>query len=124
MKVAMRGDAFLIYILLSPNVEPHPHEIPSQYQKFKDVFEKKNANTLPKYQPYICAIDLVKGAQPPFEPIYNLAQDELVTFCEYIDENLEKGFIQHSKSPAGAPIMFIKNKDGSPRMCVDYCGFN
>jgi hypothetical protein len=49
MKVATRRDAFLIYVLPSPNVEPCPHEIPSHYQEFKDVFEKRNANTLPKH---------------------------------------------------------------------------
>jgi hypothetical protein len=48
MKAATRGDAFFIYVLPSPGVEPHPHEILSQYQKFKDMFEKKNADTLPK----------------------------------------------------------------------------
>jgi hypothetical protein len=42
MKVATKGDAFLIYDLPSPNDEPHPHEIPSQYQELKDVFEKRN----------------------------------------------------------------------------------
>jgi hypothetical protein len=46
MKVATKGNAFLIYILLSPNVEPCPHEIPSQYQEFKDVFEKKKCRHL------------------------------------------------------------------------------
>jgi len=49
MKVATRRYAFLIYVLPSPNVEPCPHEIPSHYQEFKDVFEKRNANTLPKH---------------------------------------------------------------------------
>jgi hypothetical protein len=61
------------------------------------VIEKKNANTLPKHQPYDCVIDLVKGTQPPFEPIYNLSQDELATFFEYINEIFKKKFIQHSK---------------------------
>ena len=35
-----------------------------------------------------------------------------------------KNFIRHSKSPARAPILFVKKKDGSLRMCVDYCGLN
>jgi hypothetical protein len=38
----------------------------------------------------------VEGAQPPFGPIYNLSQDELAMLLEYLDENLEKGFIQYS----------------------------
>jgi hypothetical protein len=75
---------------------------------------------LPKHQPYEYVVDLVEGAQPPFRPIYNLSQDELVTLCEYIDENFKKWFIQHSKSLDGALILFVKKKDGSFRMCVDY----
>jgi len=75
------------------------------------VFEKKNANTLPKHRPYDYTIDLMEGMQPPFGPIYNLSQDELVTPCEYLNENLKKRFIQHSKSPIDAPIFFVKMKD-------------
>jgi hypothetical protein len=40
-------------------------------------------------------------------------------FDEYLNENLEKGFIQHSKSPTDALILFVKKKDGSLQMCVD-----
>ncbi len=61
MKSAMRGYAFLIYTILSLNVEPRPHEMPSKYQKFKDVFEKKNVGTLLKHQPYDCTINIVEG---------------------------------------------------------------
>jgi len=66
------------------------------------VFENRNVNTLPKNQAYDYTIDLVEGTQPPFGPIYNLSQDKFTAFCEYLNENLEKGFIQHSKSLAGA----------------------
>jgi len=77
------------------------------------VFEKKNAETLPKHWPYDYTIDLVKGTQPPFKPIYNLSQDELIILCEYINENFEKGFIQHSKFLVGAPITFVKKAASS-----------
>jgi len=43
---------------------------------------------------------------------------------EYIKENLGKGFIHQSESPAGAPILFVKKKDGSLHLCVDYRGLN
>jgi len=102
IKIAKTRDSFFIYILPSLNVEPCAHEIPSQYQEFKDVFEKKNVDTLLKHQPYNCTIDLEKETQPPFRPIHDLSQDELVAFCKYIDENFEKGFIQHSKFPTSA----------------------
>jgi hypothetical protein len=54
----------------------------------------------------------------------HLSQMELVALYEYIDENLSKNFIRHSKSHAGAPTLFVKKKDGSLRMCVDYRGLN
>ncbi len=65
-----------------------------------------------------------KKVRPPFGPIYNLSQNELAALRDYLDENLAKNFIRHSKSLAGAPILFVKKKDGSLRMCVDYRGLN
>lgn len=61
---------------------------------------------------------------PPFKNIYGLALNELGALKNYVKENLRKGFIRHSKLPAGAPFMFIKKKDGSLRLCVDYRGLN
>ena len=79
---------------------------------------------LPQHRLYDCAIDIEDGTQIPFGPIYNLSQDELATLKEYIDENLAKGFIQYSKSPIGTPILFVKKKNGSLQMCVDYRNLN
>jgi hypothetical protein len=88
------------------------------------MFEKKNANTLPKHRPYDYTVDLEERVQPPFGPIYTLSQDKLAILHEYINKNVEKGFIQHSKFPVGAPILLVKKKDDSLRMCVDYHGLN
>ena len=69
------------------------------------------------------AIELVKGKQPPYGPIYSLNQVELVTPKTYIETHLKTGFIRPSKSPSGAPpILFDKKPDGSFRLCVDYRG--
>jgi hypothetical protein len=54
------------------------------------VFEKINVGTLPKHQPYDCTKNLMERMQPPFGPIYNLSQDKLAAFHEYLNENLEK----------------------------------
>jgi len=43
---------------------------------------------------------------------------------KYIKENLAKGFIRKSKSPAGAPVLFVKKKDGTLRLCIDYRKLN
>jgi hypothetical protein len=88
------------------------------------VFEKKDVDMLPQHHSYDCAIDLQEGTQPPFGPIYNLSQNELVALRDYLDEKFAKNFIRHSKSPASAPILFVKKKDGSLRICVDYCSLN
>jgi hypothetical protein len=48
-------------------------------------------------------IDLEEGVKPPFGLIYNLSRDEFKALKKYLDEKLEKGFIQHSKSPIGVP---------------------
>ena len=98
--------------------------LPNQYKEYQDVFEKKNADMLPQHRLYGCGIDLQEGIQPPFGPIYSLSQNELAALWEYLDENLAKNFIRHLKSLAGAPIHFVKKKDGSLRMCVDYRGLN
>jgi hypothetical protein len=103
-----------------------PHQMPNHLiMKFlPNIFEKKKANILPKHHPCDYTINLEEGTQLPFGLIYNLvSQDELVAFCEYIDKNLEKGFIRHSKFPIGAPIFFVK-KNGSLQMCVNYPGLN
>jgi len=92
MHTTKKEDAFLIYALLVINVRPR-HEIPSQYKGYKDVFEKKNADTLPKHQPYDYTIDLEEDAQPLFGPIYNLSQDEFAIFRECINKNFKKRFI-------------------------------
>ena len=60
----------------------------------------------------------------PYRPIYSLLEKELKVLCEYIQENLGRGWIRESTSPAGAPILFTPKKDGELRLCVNYCGLN
>ena len=56
--------------------------------------------------------------------MYSLSRNELAALREWLDENLSKGFICASSSPAGSPILFVKKPDGSLRLCVDHCGIN
>ena len=104
-------------------VQSPPH-LPEKYKDFADVFEKKKAEILPEHRPYDCAIELEDDKVPPFGPIYGLTEDESKTLYEYLQDNLKTEFIRHSTSPAGAPILFVKKKDGSLRLCVDYRGLN
>jgi len=101
-----------------------PVHLPECYKKFSHIFSKEKANILAEHRPYDMTIDLKPGTTPPFLPIYSLSEPELKELRSYIDDNLANGHIQHSKSPAGAPILFVKKKDGSLRMCVDYRKLN
>ena len=66
------------------------------------------------------AIELKKGKQPPFEPIYSLGPVELETLKIYIKTNLVNGFIRPFKFPAGAPIFFDQKPDRSFCLCINY----
>ncbi|KAL7278114.1 hypothetical protein ACG7TL_008085 [Trametes sanguinea] len=98
--------------------------IPEEYHEFADVFSKSKADELPEHRPYDLKIELEPGATPPLGPIYSLSKVELDTLREYIDENLRSGFIRPSNSPCGAPVLFVKKKDGSLHLCMDYQGLN
>ncbi|GJV87873.1 putative reverse transcriptase domain-containing protein [Tanacetum coccineum] len=65
-------------------------------------------------------IDLVSGAAPVAREPYRLASSEMKELSKQLKELLEKGFIRPSSLPWGAPVLFVKKKDGSFRMCIDY----
>nr|GFA74447.1 putative reverse transcriptase domain-containing protein [Tanacetum cinerariifolium] len=69
-------------------------------------------------------IDLIPGATPMARAPYRLAPFELKELSEQLKELSEKGFIRPSSSPWGAPVLFVKKKDGSFRMCIDYRELN
>ena len=98
-----------------------PTKVSVEYSDFTDVFSPDLASELPKYTGINNhAIELVKGQQPPYGPIYSLGLVELETLKAYIETNLANGFIRPSKSSAGAPILFDRNSDGSFRLGVNY----
>ena len=98
--------------------------VPEAYWDFSDVFSKAKADTLAPHRPYNLKITLEDGAMPPQPPIYSLSNSELGTLHEFIDEHLNIGFIRPSCSSHGAPILFVKKKDGSLRLCVDFRSLN
>ncbi|XP_070025629.1 uncharacterized protein [Nicotiana sylvestris] len=69
-------------------------------------------------------IDLMPGTQPISIPPYRMAPAELNELREQLKDLLDKGFIRPSVSPWGVPVLFVKKKDGSLRMCVDYRQLN
>nr|GEY63588.1 putative reverse transcriptase domain-containing protein [Tanacetum cinerariifolium] len=69
-------------------------------------------------------IDLVPGATPVARAPYRLAPSEMKELADKLQELTNKGFIRPSSSPWGAPILFVKKKDESFRMCIDYQELN
>ncbi|GJW44093.1 putative reverse transcriptase domain-containing protein, partial [Tanacetum coccineum] len=69
-------------------------------------------------------IELVHGAAPVARAPYRLVSSKLKELSDQLKELSEKGFIRPSSSPWGAPVLFVKKKDGSFRMCIDYRELN
>lgn len=98
--------------------------VPDEYHEFADVFSKGKSFNLPPHRPYDLKIDLEDGIPPPPGRMYSLSPKELEELQKFLQENVRAGFVRPSKSPHGAPILFIKKKDGSLRLCVDFRGIN
>ena len=69
-------------------------------------------------------IDLKEGATPPWGPSYPLLAYQLEELNKYLCKMMEEGTIVHSKSPAGAPILFVPKPEGRLRLCVKYRQLN
>jgi hypothetical protein len=99
-------------------------DLPPEFQDFLDLCSADKAKTLPSRKETDHAIDLQPGTSPPYGPIYPLSRVELKELWDYLEVNLKANRIRPSKSPAGAPILFVPKKDGGLRLCVDYRGLN
>ncbi|GKF16897.1 hypothetical protein Tco_0061815, partial [Tanacetum coccineum] len=92
-------------------------------RNFPEVFPE-DFSGLPPTRQVEFQIDLVPGAAPVARAPYRLAPSEMKELSEQLKELSDKGFIRPSSSPWGAPVLFIKKKDGSFRMCIDYRELN
>ncbi|GJX36637.1 putative reverse transcriptase domain-containing protein [Tanacetum coccineum] len=90
---------------------------------FPDVFPEEFPG-LPPTRQVEFQIDLIPGAAPITRSPYRLAPSEMKELSEQLKELSDKGFIRPSSSPWGAPVLFVKKKDGSFRMCIDYQELN
>jgi len=103
---------------------PDLYNVPSKYHEFADVFSKTKAETLPSHYSYDLKINLEEGAQPLVGFIYSLSASEQEALKEFIEENLNTSFIQPTSSPYGALVLFVKKKDSSLCLCVNFRGLN
>ncbi|GJW69812.1 hypothetical protein Tco_0126729 [Tanacetum coccineum] len=90
---------------------------------FPNVFPE-DLSGLPPTRKVEFQINLIPGAAPVARAPYRLAPSEMKELSEQLKELSDKGFIRPSSSPWGAPVLFVKKKDGSFRMCIDYQELN
>ncbi|KAD3640055.1 hypothetical protein E3N88_29278 [Mikania micrantha] len=79
---------------------------------------------LPPFRQVEFRFDLALGANPVAKSLYRLGPFEMQELSSQLQELLDKGFIRPSYSPWGALVFFVKKKDGSFRMCIDYRELN
>ncbi|CAA7019741.1 unnamed protein product [Microthlaspi erraticum] len=91
-------------------------------QDFEDVFQSLKGLPPSRSDPF--TIELEPGTAPISKTPYRMAPAELAELKKQIEDLLSKGFIRPSVSPWGAPVLFVKKKDGSFRLCIDYRGLN
>ncbi|GJX90609.1 putative reverse transcriptase domain-containing protein [Tanacetum coccineum] len=92
-------------------------------EDFPEIFPE-DLSGLPPTRQVEFQIDLVPGAALVARAPYRLAPSEMKELSEQLKELSDKGFIRPSSSPWGAPVLFVKKKDDSFRMCIDYRELN
>ncbi|GJS77829.1 reverse transcriptase domain-containing protein [Tanacetum coccineum] len=102
--------------------EPKLSDI-SVVREFEDVFPE-DLSGLPPQRQVEFRIDLVPGVTPVAKSPYRLAPSKMQELSGPLQKLQDKGFIRPSHSPWGAPVLFVKKKDGSLRMCIDYRELN
>jgi hypothetical protein len=95
------------------------HEV---LKEFKDVFQEVPG--LPPKKDIDFSINLMLGAAPVSKDPYRMSTPELKELQLQLEELPKKGYIHPSMSPCGAPVLFVKKKDGTLRLCIDFRQLN
>jgi len=98
--------------------------VPKEYHDLIQVFSKEESDKLPPHRQYDHKIKLTGDVPLGYHPLYHQTIEELRTLKEYLNNNLEKGFIEHSSAPFASPILFVKKPSGALRFCIDYRKLN
>ncbi|KAL4020675.1 hypothetical protein IC575_019456 [Cucumis melo] len=107
-----------------PDEPPVPDNIQKVLDEYKDIMPSELPKKLPPRREVDHEIELEPGAKPPAMAPYRMAPLELEELRRQLKELLDVGYIQPSKAPYGAPVLFQKKKDGSLRLCIDYRALN
>nr|GFA00098.1 retrotransposon protein, putative, Ty3-gypsy subclass [Tanacetum cinerariifolium] len=113
---------FVAQVIEKEMAERHLKDVPV-ICKFPDVFPEDLPGLQPPRQVEF-EIELVPEAALVARAPYRLAPSEMKELAKQLQELLDKGFIRPSSSPWGAPVLFVKKKDGLFRMCIDYRELN
>ena len=98
-------------------------EMVSIVRDYPDVFPEDLLGLPPKREVEF-GIDLIPGTAPISKTPYRMAPVELKELKVQLEDLLKKGFVRPSISPWRAPVLFVKKKDGSLRLCIDYRELN
>ncbi|GJX18612.1 putative reverse transcriptase domain-containing protein [Tanacetum coccineum] len=113
---------FMIQVMEKKSDEKKLEDIPV-VKEFPDVFPE-DLPGIPPVRQVEFQIDLIPGAAPIARTPYRLAPSKMQELSNQLQELTDRGFIRPSTSPWGAPVLFVKKKDGSFRMCIDYRELN
>ncbi|GKF97390.1 hypothetical protein Tco_0293211, partial [Tanacetum coccineum] len=112
----------MIQVMEKKSDEKRLEDIPV-VKEFFDVFPE-DLPGLPLVRQVEFQIELIPGAAPVARTPYRLAPSEMQELSNQLQELTDRGFIRPSTSPWGAPVLFVKKKDESFRMCIDYRELN
>ena len=98
--------------------------VPRKFLKWRKVFGKVKSERMPTRKVWDYAIDLKETFKPRKERIYPLSKNKREEVQNFVEDQLRKGYIRLSKSPQTSPVFFIRKKDGSKRMVMDYHNLN
>lgn len=101
-----------------------PHAIQKVLKEYEDVMPNELPKKLPPRREVDHQIELEPGTKPPALAPYRMAPPELAELKRQLKDLLDSGYIQPSKAPFGAPVLFQRKKDGTLRMCIDYRALN
>ncbi|KAL9995940.1 putative nucleotidyltransferase, Ribonuclease H [Helianthus debilis subsp. tardiflorus] len=122
-KCLRKGHTAILALVSDASTKERKLEDIPVVRDFPQVFPE-DLPGLPPHRQVEFQIELAPGAAPIARAPYRLAPSELEELSKQLQELLEKGFIRPSSSPWGAPVLFVRKKDGTFRMCIDYRELN
>ncbi|GKC47021.1 putative reverse transcriptase domain-containing protein, partial [Tanacetum coccineum] len=116
--IPIKGETLVIRVMEKKSDEKRLEDI-TIVKEFPKVFPK-DLPGLPPVRQVEFQIDLIPRTTPVAQEPYRLAPSEMQEQSNQLQELSDQGFIRPSTSPWGDPVLFVKKKDGSFRMCIDY----